>query len=80
MHQFPVPVEKQVVMILAGNKGYLDKIPVGAVTKFEAELMPYMDAKHSDILDSIRDEKKITDETEAELIKALDDFSESFSA
>ncbi len=76
----PVPVEKQVVMILAGNKGYLDKIPVGAVTKFEAELMPYMDAKHSAILDSIRDEKKITDETEAQLLKALDDFSESFSA
>jgi F-type H+-transporting ATPase subunit alpha len=76
----PVPVEKQVIMILAGNKGYLDKIPVGAVTKFEAELMPYMDAKHSAILDSIRDEKKITDETEAQLLKALDDFSESFSA
>ena len=76
----PVPVEKQVVMILAGNKGYLDKIPVSAVTKFEAELMPYMEAKHSAILDSIRDEKKITDETEAELVKALDDFSESFSA
>ncbi len=76
----PVPVEKQVVMILAGNKGYLDKIPVSAVTKFEAELMPYMEAKHANILDSIRDEKKITDETEAELIKALDDFSESFSA
>jgi len=76
----PVPVEKQVVMILAGNKGYLDKIPVSAVTKFEAELMPYIEAKHSDILDSIRDEKKITDETEAQLVKVLDDFSESFSA
>jgi len=76
----PVPIEKQVVIIFAGNKGYLDKIPVSAVTKFEAELMPYMEAKHSAILDSIREEKKITDETEAELIKALDDFSESFSA
>ncbi len=76
----PVPVEKQVVMILAGNRGYLDNIPVSAVNKFEAELMPFMEAKHSDILDSIREEKKITDETEAELIKALDDFSETFSA
>jgi F-type H+-transporting ATPase subunit alpha len=67
-------------MILAGNRGYLDNIPVSAVNKFEAELMPFMEAKHSDILDSIREEKKITDETEAELIKALDDFSETFSA
>jgi len=76
----PVPVEKQVVMIFAGNKGYLDTIPVSAVTKFEAELMPFMEAKHAAILDSIRDEKKITDDNEKALIKALDDFSESFSA
>jgi F-type H+-transporting ATPase subunit alpha len=76
----PVPVEKQVVMIFAGNKGYLDTIPVSAVTKFEAELMPFMEAKHAAILDSIRNEKKITDDNEKALIKALDDFSESFSA
>ncbi len=75
----PVPVEKQVVMIFAGNKGYLDKISVSAVTKFEAELMAFVEAKHSDILDSIRGEKKLTDETETKLIEALDDFSESFS-
>ncbi len=76
----PVAIEKQVVMIFAGNAGYLDSIPASAVTKFEAEFMPYMDAKHSDILDSIRNEKKITDDTEASLKKALDDFSEIFSA
>jgi len=76
----PVPVEKQVVMIFAGNNGYLDGIPASAVTKFEAELMPFMDAKHSAILDAIRTDKKITDDTEASLKKALDDFSETFSA
>jgi len=75
----PVPVEKQVVMIFAGNKGYLDNIAVSAVTKFEAELMTYIEAKHSDILDSIRGDKKLTDETETKLIEALDDFSKSFS-
>jgi len=75
----PVPVEKQVVMIFAGNKGYLDNISVSSVTKFEAELMAYMEAKHSDILDSIREEKKITDDTETKLIEALDDFSEAFA-
>ncbi len=76
----PVPIEKQVVMIFAGNAGYLDSIPATAVTKFEAEFMPFMDAKHSAILDSIRDEKKITDDTDVALKKALDDFSETFSA
>jgi len=76
----PVPIEKQVIIIFAGNKGYLDNIPASAVTKFEAELMPFMDAKHEAILSSIRDEKKITDDNEKALIKALDDFSETFSA
>jgi len=76
----PVAIEKQVVMIFAGNGGYLDNIPASSVTKFEAELMPFMDAKHSAILDSIRDEKKISDDTESALKKALDDFSETFSA
>ncbi len=76
----PVPIEKQVIMIFAGNKGYLDAIPASAVTKFEAEFIPFMDAKHDAILSSIRDEKKITDDNEKALIKALDDFSETFSA
>ncbi len=76
----PIPVEKQVVIIFTGNKGYLDKIPVNAVTKFEAELMAFLDAKYSNIFESIRTEKKLTPETEEILIKALDEFSETFSA
>ncbi len=76
----PVAIEKQVVMIFAGNGGYLDGIPADAVTKFESELMPFMDAKHTAILDSIRDEKKITGDTEEALNKALEEFSETFSA
>ena len=76
----PVAIEKQVVMIFAGNGGFLDKIPASSVTKFEAEFLPFMDAKHVAILDSIRDEKKITGETEEALNKALEEFSETFSA
>jgi F-type H+-transporting ATPase subunit alpha len=67
-------------MIFAGVKGYLDDIAIPAVTKFEAELYPFMDAKYASVMDSIRDEKKITDDNEAELKKAIEDFKESFSA
>jgi F-type H+-transporting ATPase subunit alpha len=76
----PIPIEKQVVMIFAGANGFLDDISVSAVNKFEAELMPFMDAKYSNILDAIRNEKKISDETDAELRKALEDFKASFAA
>jgi F-type H+-transporting ATPase subunit alpha len=74
----PVPVEKQVTMIFAGVNGYLDDIEVSAVVRFEADLMPFMDAKYPQIFDTIRTEKKISDETEVELRKAIEDFKASF--
>jgi len=75
----PVPIEKQVVIIFAGAQGYLDDIAVSSVTKFEADLMPFMEAKYSNILDAIRNEKKISDDTDAELRKAIEDFKASFA-
>ena len=75
----PIPVERQVVIIFAGANGYLDDIPVSSVTKFEAELYPFMEAKYSNIFDAIRESKKIDADTEADLKKALDDFKTSFT-
>ena len=76
----PVPVEKQVISIFAGAKGYLDDIEVSSVGKFERELGLFIDSKYSNILDSIRDSKKIDDETEALLRKAIEDFKSQFLA
>jgi F-type H+-transporting ATPase subunit alpha len=75
----PVAIEKQVIIIFAGAKGFLDDIAVASVTKFEAELMPFMEAKYGNIIDTIRNEKKITDDTEAALRKAIEDFKASFA-
>ena len=75
----PVAIEKQVVIIFAGANGFLDDIAVSSVTKFEAELMPFMEAKYSNIFDAIRTDKKITDETDAALRKAIEDFKASFA-
>ena len=75
----PVAIEKQVVIIFAGANGYLDDIAASSVTKFEAELMPFMEAKYSNILDAIRTDKKIADETDAALRKAIEDFKASFA-
>jgi F-type H+-transporting ATPase subunit alpha len=75
----PVAIEKQVVIIFAGAQGYLDDIAVSSVTKFESDLMPFMEAKYANILDAIRNEKKISDDTDAALRKAIEDFKASFS-
>jgi len=75
----PVSIEKQVVIIFAGAQGYLDDIAAENVTKFESDLMPFMEAKYTNILDSIRNEKKISDDTDSALRKAIEDFKASFS-
>ncbi len=76
----PIPIEKQVVALYAGTRGYLDDIPVSAVTKFEKELYLFIDSKYPQILEQIREKKQLDDEIEAELKKALEDFKSQFTA
>jgi F-type H+/Na+-transporting ATPase subunit alpha len=76
----PIPIEKQVAIIFAGTKGYLDDIPVSSITRFESELYVFLDSKYASVLDDIRTAQKITDESEEALKKAIADFKESFSA
>ncbi|WP_096015799.1 F0F1 ATP synthase subunit alpha [Campylobacter lanienae] len=76
----PLPVENQVVIIYAGSNGYLDDIPVSAITKFEAELYPYIEAKYPDIFEQIRNKKALDKDIEEALDKALNEFKAIFSA
>ncbi len=70
----PYPVEEQVIIIFAGVNGFLDKLEVKKVTSFEAKLIPYFQANHSDILESIRSSGEINDETSKSLKTALSKF------
>ena len=75
----PMAVEDQVVSIFAGVRGYLDKIDVGDVGRFEAEFMSEMRNAHADILETIRTEQVLSEETEGKLTGVLDDFSKKFA-
>ena len=74
----PVALEEQVVAIYAGVKGYLDKVPVKEVTKFEKEFIRKLSSSNPEILESIKKENKITDEIEVKLKKAIEDFVSNF--
>jgi F-type H+-transporting ATPase subunit alpha len=76
----PLKMEEQVCVIFAGTRGYLDGIPVSAVGKFEADLLRLLRDEGKDILETIRTEKKLSDETEKKLVEFLDKFSKGFSA
>lgn len=51
----PVPVEKQVAIIYCGTMGLLKDVPVGRVREFESEYVEYLELKHRDILDKLKE-------------------------
>ena len=75
----PLPVEQQVAVIFAGVKGYLDKVKVEDVTRFEAQLLQALRTKGTDILDAIRTDKQITAGTEEKLRAFIENFGKSFA-
>ncbi len=76
----PIPVEKQIVAFFAAINGYLDDIPVEAVTKFERELYAFMDAKYPEILKEILEKKQIDDDLTQKLHAAIKEFKATFTA
>ena len=75
----PVPIEEQVVAIFAGVRGYLDRIDIGRVGAFEAQLLSEMKAREPAILEAIRTDLEIKPDTEKKLTAFLDNFAKSFS-
>jgi F-type H+-transporting ATPase subunit alpha len=75
----PMLVQEQVAVIFAGVKGYLDKIALTDIGRFEAGLLDMLRGSGQDILNTIRDEQKISDDTDAKLREAIESFAKSFA-
>ncbi|MFT4955073.1 MAG: F-type H+-transporting ATPase subunit alpha [Brevundimonas sp.] len=75
----PLAVEEQVVSIYAGTRGYLDKLAVSDVQRFERELLARIHSNHASLLEGIRTKKALTPELETELKSALDAFAKTFA-
>ena len=75
----PMDVEEQVAVIFAGVKGYLDQIPTQKIGEFEQSLIQTLNAKGSNILESIRKDKAISDDTEKALKDTLDELVKNFA-
>jgi F-type H+/Na+-transporting ATPase subunit alpha len=75
----PLKTEEQVVVIFAGVNGYLDKLTIPQVSKFEQGLLAHMRAGGKELLDTIRKEKQLSDGTRAKLKEELDAFAKTFA-
>jgi F-type H+-transporting ATPase subunit alpha len=71
-----MPVEQQVVIIYAATKKYLLDVPTDEVLDFEKGLFEFIDTQYPELFAKIRDEKKLTDEIEEMLQKAIVEFKE----
>jgi proton translocating ATP synthase F1 alpha subunit len=63
----PMPVEYQAVIIYAGMKGYLDKIALTDVVKFEESILEFLKLKYKNISDEIKSTQKISGELDKKL-------------
>ena len=76
----PLPMEKQVTIIFAGTKGFLDKFPVNTLADYEQELYSYIEANEPSIFTELHEKQVISPELEERMKKTLATFGETFKA
>jgi F-type H+-transporting ATPase subunit alpha len=76
----PLPMEKEIAILYAGTRGFLDKYPVDALAAYEKQLYTFMESKYADILASIKDVKEFTPELDGRMKAALEEFDTIFQA
>jgi len=74
----PLSVEEQVCVIYSGVKGYLDKISINQIGDFEKALLQTLNSKGSSIITSITKDKALTEKSEKDLQKIIEDLVSSF--
>jgi F-type H+/Na+-transporting ATPase subunit alpha len=74
----PLPMEKQVTILFAGTRGYLDKYPVNVVTKYEAGLYAFIEERFPKVFEGLREKKAIDADLENQMNDALKAYDEEF--
>ena len=75
----PLKTEEQVAVIFAGVNGYLDKLTVAQVGKFEQGLLSHMRTGGKAVLDAIRKDKALSDALRGKLKAEIDSFAKTFA-
>lgn len=75
----PLSFMDQSIAIYAGAQGYLDDIPVSDTVRFRTELLEYLHANAQNLIDTVQQEKKFSDETKTALDAAIGSFKTQFA-
>jgi F-type H+-transporting ATPase subunit alpha len=74
----PLSVEKQVTILYAGTKGFLDKYPVNVLEKYEAGLYSFIEDRYPQIFTEIAEKQEISEELDKVMKEALNAYDEEF--
>ena len=74
----PLPVEKQILIIYAGNRGFLDQFKVSQIRAYEKRLYEFFDTEHGEILTKLRERKQIDVALDEAIGSALTEFNNRF--
>lgn len=74
----PLSMEKQVTILYAGTRGFLDKYPIDALGKYEAGVYSFMEERHPQVFKDLAESKEITDDLDKMMTKALTEYDEEF--
>jgi len=71
-------VEKQILIIYAGNRGFLDEFSVGQIKEYEGKLYEYFEKEQADLLKKITAKKEIDAEMDQTISSAMKEFNLKF--
>ncbi|MDD3619847.1 MAG: F0F1 ATP synthase subunit alpha [Desulfobulbaceae bacterium] len=76
----PLSMEKQVTILFAGAKGFLDELPVDTLADYEKELFTYVESNEPSIFSELKEKKEISSSLEEKMKKTMTTFGETFKA
>jgi F-type H+-transporting ATPase subunit alpha len=74
----PLSMEKQVTILYAGTKGFLDEYPIDVIAKYEAGLYPFIEDRFPNVFTELADKQEFTDDISKLVEEALNAYAEEF--
>ena len=74
----PLPMERQISIIYAGTRGFLDKYPVDVLAEYEVQLYRFMESKYPEVLAEIKEKKEFTPDLDSRMKAAMAEFDTAF--
>lgn len=76
----PLPMEKQVTILYAGTKGYLDSLPIDSLAVYEKELYDYIERNEPSVFGDLKEKQAIDDDLDGKMKKAITAFTAEFKS